>query len=434
MDEVLSEVSDMENLDLNLTQNRFEILNSSQCTQDGGLARANRVSQTNNDEWTNITSKRKRSVRGSIDLETFEQMNTSSKLNVLFEKINHVEEAQENLQSIKTSISATNDKVNLLGSKVDSNTNNLTSLAYKILDLDARNRQKNLLIYGIKEESDRSTYEIVDDFLFRHLNLEAEDMCIDECVRLGRVSDARGAVQKRPIQVTFRYVEEVNTCMKYAYRLARTNIAIDRDYPPEIRNARKRLWPEVKHLRRQDPKPNVKLLFPAAIELNGRIIKDKFPGWDKNIKGLINIEEIVGSVSTSSTQCFVTQQVQDPVRAFAKSNQTVASQSTQTTVNTQTISVGGETRPKQMLHGQNKQPSPNSSQQRRKSKASVTRKVNTETRGRSVSVGRAPAQRGRPKSKSANKNSRQATTPIPNPTETPSDRDVTGVGGATSAQ
>lgn len=44
MDEVLSEVSDMENLDLNVTQNRFAVLNSSRLTQDGGHARADGAS------------------------------------------------------------------------------------------------------------------------------------------------------------------------------------------------------------------------------------------------------------------------------------------------------------------------------------------------------------------------------------------------------
>ena len=71
--------------------------------------------------------------------------------------------------------------------------------------------------------------------------------------------------------------------MKQARRLKNTHYSIDRDYPLEISAARKKLWPEVKELRRI-PNSNVQLKFPAKIVMNGRVIKDSFPQWDHLIK------------------------------------------------------------------------------------------------------------------------------------------------------
>lgn len=95
--------------------------------------------------------------------------------------------------------------------------------------------------------------------------------------------------KKRPVLLKFRYAEDVTICIEKAYKLARTQISIDRDYPSEIRQARKRLWPEVKRLRAREGKKSVKLVFPAAIKVNGTIVKDEFPGWDSINKSDLNL-------------------------------------------------------------------------------------------------------------------------------------------------
>ena len=59
-------------------------------------------------------------------------------------------------------------------------------------------------------------------------------------------------------------------------RLKGTRFSIDRDYPSEIAEARKKLWPEVKRLR-GIPGQNVQLQFSARMVLNGLITKDAFP-------------------------------------------------------------------------------------------------------------------------------------------------------------
>ena len=74
--------------------------------------------------------------------------------------------------------------------------------------------------------------------------------------------------------------------MKEAKRLKGTRFSIDRDYPSEIAEARKKLWPEVKQLRGILGQ-NVQLQFPVRIVLNGQITKDAFPHWDETLKSEI---------------------------------------------------------------------------------------------------------------------------------------------------
>lgn len=162
-----------------------------------------------------------------------------------------------------------------------------------------------MLIYGL-DDTDDSTYKTVADFLYTYLDLEAEELYIEDCERLGTLRNNRFGVypragQKRPVLVTFRYPQEVNTCIRNAYKLACTRFAIDRDTPLEITLARKKLWPEIKNIRKQDGKPKVTLKFPSAKEVNGQIVRDEFPGWKTCLKGVISVNNGTSLVHRSQS-------------------------------------------------------------------------------------------------------------------------------------
>jgi hypothetical protein len=83
---------------------------------------------------------------------------------------------------------------------------------------------------------------------------------------------------------TFSNAGEVNALMGYAHRLKNSGIGISRDYPREISDARKSLWPEFKRKRDEFGKENVKILYPAALLVNGRITRNFFPDWHDILK------------------------------------------------------------------------------------------------------------------------------------------------------
>ena len=60
---------------------------------------------------------------------------------------------------------------------------------------------------------------------------------------------------------------------------------MDRDYPVEITNARKLLWPKYKALK-QNKRENdtVQIQHPARLVKNNVVIDDAFPGWAEIMK------------------------------------------------------------------------------------------------------------------------------------------------------
>lgn len=64
-----------------------------------------------------------------------------------------------------------------------------------------------MLIYGL-DDTDDSTYKTVADFIYKYLDLEAEELNIEYCERLGTLRYNRFGVypragQKRPVLATF---------------------------------------------------------------------------------------------------------------------------------------------------------------------------------------------------------------------------------------
>ena len=117
------------------------------------------------------------------------------------------------------------------------------------------------------------------------LLIEVEELCIVYARRFGNVNNSGRYAPKRPILCTFSHFSEVDMVMSQARRLKNTHYAIDRDYPPEIAAARKKLWPEVKRLRCSSASgDSIQMKYPAKIVHNGQTVKDAFPHWDQLLK------------------------------------------------------------------------------------------------------------------------------------------------------
>ena len=164
---------------------------------------------------------------------------------------------------------------------------NTRLLTYKYLDLETRHRDKNIIIYGL-DERERDGIRIatvVCDFFSGQLGLEEDDLYLIYARRLGPIDNGRHRARKRPILCTFSHYSEVDLVMSETRRLRNTGYAIDRDYPPEIAAARKKLWPEVKQRRSAaSSSDSIQLKFPAKIVENGRVVRDEFPHWQEALK------------------------------------------------------------------------------------------------------------------------------------------------------
>ncbi|KAH3879980.1 hypothetical protein DPMN_003892 [Dreissena polymorpha] len=111
-----------------------------------------------------------------------------------------------------------------------------------------------------------------------------------EARRIGRriVSRSQGTTCGRAILVTVSDLRYVNEIMDSAKLLKITHFGILRDYPREISEARKDLWPDLKAARDKYGSKNVKMLFPAALSVHGEVIRNLFPDWHSVLRGSRN--------------------------------------------------------------------------------------------------------------------------------------------------
>ena len=157
---------------------------------------------------------------------------------------------------------------------IDDHEARLLLLEYKSVDLEARSRRKNLLFIGFTEEKDENCVMQISNFLKQSLEFRS-DICIDRAQRLGRFKRDK----HRQIIVAFRDCSDVELILSNAHKLKGTKYSINRDYPQEIVNARKTLWKEYKSLKSENPDKRVKIVYPAKILMNGRVVRDAFPQW-----------------------------------------------------------------------------------------------------------------------------------------------------------
>ena len=107
------------------------------------------------------------------------------------------------------------------------------------------------------------------------------DICIDQAHRLGRFKRDK----HRQIIVAFRDYSDVESILSNAHKLKGTKYSINRDYPQEIVNAHQTLRKEYKSLKSENPDKRVKIVYPAKILMNGRVVRDAFPQWGEVLYG-----------------------------------------------------------------------------------------------------------------------------------------------------
>ena len=119
------------------------------------------------------------------------------------------------------------------------------ALEAKVTDLESRSMRDNLLFYGITERGHHENCEgLVKEVCVDTLGLQdAENMTFDRVHRVGTFSKNK----VRPIVAKFHYYKERETVRQKAYEnstaLKRENLGIGQQWPSEVRETRKALFP-----------------------------------------------------------------------------------------------------------------------------------------------------------------------------------------------
>ena len=229
-------------------------------------------------EWRKQSRKRKRNETGSVDLDAFTKMSPDEKLIALFTKLMTMEDKQNILRSV---MSPVHEKVDILEDCVNIHERKIKMLSYRSLDLEARSRRNNLIFRGLADVAGENCTDIIVDFLSEEMAMEISPIVIARAHRLGSLQRFRSRqhVSRRPIIVAFKDYSLTEQIMTNARRLRGTNFRVEKDFPAEIAEARKNLWPKLKAEKSKDPTCRVTIAYPAKLIRNNRVIADEFPDW-----------------------------------------------------------------------------------------------------------------------------------------------------------
>ena len=230
------------------------------------------------------TVKRKRNNTDQGEGQVSQLINSSSddKLNFICNELRVIRSGQNqmnrNMSTFQQSFRLVNDKLCEVIEVTNKNTNVLKTLAYKSIDLEARSRRNNLVFWGLLENHHENCFAIIRDLIHRHMDIDAGRMYIARAHRLGPRKIGQRS-PKRPIIVNFRDFCDTETIMSKAHMFKNTPFSVAYDLPKEINEARKKLWDELRSIKRADPRAKFQILYPAKLIVDGKLVRDEFPDW-----------------------------------------------------------------------------------------------------------------------------------------------------------
>ena len=247
---------------------------------------------TGEHDWVLAGKKRQRTNTGGdsrcrnvdrTDLDVFKNMSIDDKLVTLYTKVSSIENMGERL-------AMTEQTLGELQGEFISTSRRIKLLEYKSIDAEARNRRCNLIFKGISEMGDdEDCVGLIKDFISNNLELDSDDFFIQRAHRIGRKQTNRrghrksnrelnSQTQPRPIIVAFRDFPDTELILENTSRLRSTPaLSVYRDYPKEIAEARKVLWPRFKAAKKEKLIASIK--FPAKLMVGGQLVCDMFPDW-----------------------------------------------------------------------------------------------------------------------------------------------------------
>ncbi|KAF6205444.1 hypothetical protein GE061_019616 [Apolygus lucorum] len=154
--------------------------------------------------------------------------------------------------------------------------------------VDSRHRSDNLIFNGLPHDKDSNLHEIVSSFIKNELGI-LDDPMIGDIIRLG------GPAPGGPLKVKFLRGSFISKIFGKTIRLKDTTFGVDRDYPDDVRAARKKLFLIRKEIMRANG--NVRVVIRSDIMTIG---KEKF-SWSDSIgityegkEGTPKLSEIIG--------------------------------------------------------------------------------------------------------------------------------------------
>ncbi|MEW8546070.1 MAG: hypothetical protein AB2693_21320 [Candidatus Thiodiazotropha sp.] len=230
---------------------------------------------TGSNDSTSEASKVESSSSPTYSIEHFKSLSINDKLESIFLGLQDVRSTNTRLLQAEQTVREIHESTRV-------NTDRINILAYKSIDIEARQRRNNLIFWGIPEGINEDPMTVLAEFMSDKLGLDPDAICIQRAHRVGKLNRSRNrsaTITHRPLIAAFRDYQDVELVISNAGKLKGSAFGINRDYPQEIVNARKVLYREKKLLKSQNPSANISIQYPAKLVVNGRTEQDMFPEW-----------------------------------------------------------------------------------------------------------------------------------------------------------
>lgn len=252
--------------------------------QDGDLIFTS--SQSRGDDRSGRNPKRARantggeSVSGEADINTSRSLMTNDqKLDFIIDSLNTYDRKVTQVEKKLDLALSDTKRIASIEHVVQTLSDRITLLDYKTIDMEARDRRNNLIFKGFVEKRGEDCTELVASFLQDKLGIE-DHIPTERAHRFGKFG-----LHPRPIIVAFSFFRDTDYILSKCRLLKNTSFAISRDFPVEIADARRELWPTYKDLRKKHPRDKISIVYPAKLVHNNHVIRDMFPDWWKIMRG-----------------------------------------------------------------------------------------------------------------------------------------------------
>ena len=229
----------------------------------------------------------------AVDIRSW---STDEKLDFLIEQVCVTQSLTTQIHQVTGRLDNAYKAIDQMQNYIHSMHDRISNVELRALDNEARSRRNNLVFYNISEPDSETVAECeatLRNFLIKNVKINetvVADIVFQRVHRLGRkrygtAPDGR-AWRPRPVIAGFRDYGARELVMDNAKELKGTSYSIQQDYPPEIKAARGELWDDLRRAKAENKRATI--AYPAKLIVDGRVIRDMFPGWNKWAIGTTN--------------------------------------------------------------------------------------------------------------------------------------------------
>lgn len=190
-----------------------------------------------------------------------------------FQALRHsLEFSQNQIDSLTQDNKSLHHSVKTITTQLTSVTADNKAMKETILDLQARSMRDNLVFTGISEQTTEDPEKSIKEFMSKQLKLSAETVNNITFHRVHRLGPRNNNNRPRPIIAKFEHYKQKDQVRQQGRQLKGTDYGLNDQYPKEIMQRRKVLFPIRKNMMKEGKKAIISL---DKLYIDGQLYRDK---------------------------------------------------------------------------------------------------------------------------------------------------------------